>query len=182
LAADIQLWWIGEREASASMLEHVRLHLATAFGAEVALYRDARRAADSYDLRRRQHSSKKLLAFLLEAGPPPPSRVIGLTDQDLFIPILTFVFGEAQLGGRAAVVSTARLDDGLPLVNPRVLTERIATECVHEMGHAYGLLHCATPRCAMGRSPSVRDVDAKKGLLCRDCVTRLGERSRLPGE
>jgi archaemetzincin len=181
LAASIYLWWIGEREATASMLEHVRLHLASAFGVEVALLRDGRRPSDSYDPRRRQHSSKKVLSFLLEAGPPPPARVIGVTDQDLFIPILTFVFGEAQLGGRAAVVSTARLDDGVP-VSPRVLSERVATECVHEVGHAYGLLHCGTPRCAMGRSPTVRDVDAKKGLLCRDCLARLGGRSTLRGD
>ena len=155
------------------MLEHVRSHLVRAFRTEVGILRDPRRPADSWDPRRRQHSSKKILSFLLEAGPPPPARVLGVTDRDLFIPILTFVFGEAQLGGRAAVVSTARLDDGVP-VSPRVLWERLATECVHEVGHTYGLLHCPTPRCAMGRSPSVRDVDAKRGLLCRDCLARLG--------
>ncbi|BDG07377.1 peptidase M54 [Anaeromyxobacter paludicola] len=163
------------------MLEHVRAHLTGAFRAEVALHHDPRRPADAWDARRRQHSSKKMLSFLLEQGPPPPARVLGITDQDLFIPILTFVFGEAQLGGRAAVVSTARLDDGVPVVSPRVLAERVAIECVHEVGHAYGLLHCASPRCAMGRSPSVRDVDAKKPQLCRDCLSRLAERNDRSG-
>ena len=42
---------------------------------------------------------------------------LGLTEQDLAIPIFTFVFGRARSGGWAAVVSLARLDPtfyGLP--------------------------------------------------------------------
>jgi archaemetzincin len=112
-----------------------------------------------------------MLEWLLrqEAG---QGKVLGVTDVDLFIPILTFVFGEAQLGGRAAVVSTARLLE--PAVrDDRLLVERLAKEAVHELGHALGLVHCALPECAMSRSASVRDVDRKRGALCRDCQSRL---------
>ena len=70
--------------------------------------------------------------------------MLGVTDRDLFIPILTYVFGEAQLGGRAAVVSTARLVEDVELFGPQLLVERLAKEAVHEVGHAFGLLHCAT--------------------------------------
>jgi archaemetzincin len=102
--------------------------------------------------------------------------VLAVTDQDLFIPILTFVFGEAQLGGRVAVVSTARLGEpGLP--DPRVALERLAKESVHELGHCFGLVHCDSPGCVMARSPGARDVDRKRGDFCskcRDRVTRSG--------
>jgi hypothetical protein len=66
--------------------------------------------------------------------------VLGIAGVDLFIPILTYVFGEAQLAGRAAVVSTYRLDNalyGLP-ANHRLLLDRLAKEAIHELGHTAG--------------------------------------------
>jgi archaemetzincin len=146
-----------------------------ALGAPLALWESPERPQGTYDERRKQHASGRMLKFLLERGPGPGAKVVGITDQDLFIPILTFVFGEAQLGGAAAVVSTARLCEPVPREDPRLFAERTAKECVHELGHALGLLHCSAVRCAMSRSASVRDVDAKSGGLCDDCRARLRE-------
>lgn len=164
------MWWIGERHPGERALDHVRLHLQRAFGAGVAVWEGTGRPDDAYDPRRKQWSSSRILSWLARAG--PEGRVLGVTDVDLFIPILTFVFGEAQVGGRAAVVSTARLGEpGLP--DDRVVLERLSKESVHEMGHVLGLLHCETPGCVMGRSASVRDVDGKRGDLCPPCRGRL---------
>jgi len=169
----IWVWWIGEGEARRGELEHVRRHVERAFGPEVRIREPAGRPENTLDARRGQHGSSRLLAWLLHHG-PPGGKVLGVTDVDLFIPILTFVFGEAQLGGAAAVVSTARLLDPASR-DRRALVERLAKEAVHELGHAMGLVHCAEPACAMSRSASVREVDLKSGALCRDCLVRLGE-------
>ncbi|HSN89711.1 MAG TPA: peptidase M54 [Anaeromyxobacteraceae bacterium] len=162
--------------ADTRLLEHVRAHLLRAFGLPVTLGEGPGRPTVAFDPRRRQWSSTGILRWLLERA-PDGAKVLGLTDVDLFIPILTFVFGEAQLGGVAAVVSTARLADPPEMGDGRVIWERIAKEAVHEMGHAFGLVHCGTAGCVMGRSASVRDVDLKQGDLCGDCRTGLGERS-----
>ena len=64
---------------------------------------------------------------------------------DLYVPVLTFVFGEAQLEGNCAVVSTARLHEefyGMP-ASDDLLGERLLKEAVHELGHTFGLRHCA---------------------------------------
>ena len=104
--------------------------------------------------------------------------VLGITNVDLFIPILTFVFGEAQLEGQAAVVSYARLVDP---DDRAVTTRRLAREAVHELGHTFGLVHCGRDAagdradagpCVMSRSASVRAVDAKSTRLCPDCRSR----------
>jgi archaemetzincin len=174
----INLWWIGEQDPPPRTLEHVRLHLARALGTDVSVHEDRARPPDAYDARRKQWSTHRILAWLVHAA--PPGKVLAVTDQDLFIPILTFVFGEAQLGGRAAVVSTARLGEpGLP--DPRVALERLAKEAVHELGHCYGLVHCDSPGCVMGRSSTARDVDRKRGDFCprcRDRVTGRGGETR----
>ena len=154
------------------MIEHVRLHVARALARPVLLHQGAGRPTEAWDARRKQHSSTHILRWLGEVG-PRDGKVLGITDVDLFIPILTFVFGEAQLGGPVAVVSTARLVDPASRLDPRVVHERLAKEAVHELGHAFGLLHCATPRCVMGRSPSLREVDLKTGHPCPQCRERI---------
>ena len=170
----IFVWWIGEEEADRELMEHVRLHLARAFGRPTARWDGAARPRHAFDPRRRQHASGAILRWLLEAG-PPRGKVLGVTDRDLFIPILTYVFGEAQLGGIAAVVSTARLTEDVELFGRRLLVERLAKEAVHEVGHAFGLVHCATPACVMSRSPAVLEVDEKGSELCGACRARLRE-------
>ena len=175
--AAIALWWIGQGRADGDMLEAVRLHVGGEFGETVALQVPAERPAGTLDVRRGQHSSREMLRWLVAHAPPDGTRLLGITDVDLCIPILTFVFGEAQLAGRAAVVSCARLVDD---DDPGVTTRRLACEAVHELGHTFGLVHCtgtaaaaggAGP-CVMSRAPSVRAVDAKSGRLCPDCRSR----------
>jgi archaemetzincin len=170
----IFVWWIGEEEVDRELMAHVRLHLARAFGRPAVAWDGPARPRNAFDARRRQHASGVILKWLLEAG-PPGGKVLGITDRDLFIPILTYVFGEAQLGGRAALVSIARLVEDVELIGPQLLVERLAKEAVHEVGHAFGLVHCEAERCVMGRSPAVREVDEKSSELCAECRARLHE-------
>ncbi len=166
----ILVWWIGERYPGEEALDHVRHHLEKAFGPGVEVWHGPGHPDDAYDPRRKQWSSTRIISWLARSG--PEGKVLGVTDVDLFIPILTFVFGEAQVGGRAAVVSTARLAEP-GLRDDRIVLERLSKESVHEVGHVLGLLHCETPGCVMGRSASVRDVDGKRGEPCAACRARL---------
>jgi archaemetzincin len=170
----IFVWWIGEAEPDEALLDHVALHLTRAFGRRTVRWSAPERPLHAYDPRRRQHASGAILKWLLQFG-PRGGKVLGVTDRDLFIPILTYVFGEAQLGGGAALVSLARLLEDVEMFGPRLLVERAAKEAVHEVGHAFGLLHCETPACVMGRSAGVRDVDEKDPDLCAECRARIGE-------
>jgi archaemetzincin len=133
---------------------------------------------DAFDPRRQQHSSTRILQWLVDRRPADAHKVLALTDVDLFIPILTFVFGEAQLEGAAAIVSTARLCTNQGSANVRLLTTRLAKECVHELGHTFGLIHCDRRGCVMTRSVSVLDVDAKTVSFCEDCWARYQELER----
>lgn len=183
----IFVWWIGEAEVDPALMAHLHRHLARAFDRPVVSWDRPERPRHAYDPRRRQHATAAILRWLLEVG-PRGGKVLGVTDRDLFIPILTYVFGEAQLGGEAAVVSTARLSEDARLLaadggerDPaarRLLAERLAKEAIHEMGHAFGLVHCGTPGCVMSRSPAVREVDEKGWEPCETCRARLGEGNR----
>jgi len=160
--------WIGEREAQAGLLETVRDHVGKELRVTVASGFEPERPRSALDPRRGQYETGRILKWL-ESRHVGAAKVLGLTDVDLFIPILTFVFGEAQLGGRAAVVSTARLAPGDGARAPRLLAERLRKEALHELGHAFGLVHCGNPGCVMGRSPGVAEIDSKGPSFCTDC-------------
>jgi archaemetzincin len=169
----IYLGWIGYDDEPVSALERVAAAIAEEFGQAPRQWRVGERPRAAFDERRGQHSSRAILAWLAERIPAPGARLLAVTDVDLFIPVLTFVFGEAQLNGGAAVVSTARLQPpGSRLV------DRLRKESVHELGHTYGLVHCTSPACVMGRSPSIAVVDMKSGRLCADCRVRYREITR----
>ncbi|MBI1740540.1 MAG: archaemetzincin family Zn-dependent metalloprotease [Acidobacteriales bacterium] len=126
---------------------------------------------------RQQYHSSELLQAMQELAANGAWRVLGITSVDLYIPILTFVFGEAQMGGPCAVVSFHRLMQefyGLP-ADPAILIERVIKESVHEVGHTLDLTHCDDYACAMAPSHAVEWIDLKEAMLCPSCQSRALE-------
>jgi archaemetzincin len=131
--------------------------------------------APSYVSDRQQYHATLILAALLRHLPDADAKLVGVTNVDLFIPVLTFVFGQSQLNGAGAVVSTRRLHPdfyGLP-PDDEQLAHRAVKETVHELGHAFGLVHCRDYRCVMSASTSVEDVDLKTTAFCGSCAAVL---------
>ena len=125
---------------------------------------------------RKQYHSTQVIERLAAELEEDQLRVLGVTEHDLFIPILTHVYGEAQLGGRAGVISLYRLREGLDPLGPgREYEERVVKEAVHELGHTFGLKHCPDTGCIMHYCRSLRDVDRKQGEFCRYCRVMLGD-------
>jgi archaemetzincin len=110
--------------------------------------------------------------MLLRRCPQDAGKLLAVTERDLFIPVLTFVFGQAQLGGRVGVVSFARLRQefyGLA-TNREIFLRRAYKEALHETGHLFGLVHCAEPKCAMSLATTVRQIDLKDDAFCAACA------------
>lgn len=128
-----------------------------------------------YDPARNQFNSTWILSQLIEQIPDEDSKILGVTGVDLYVPVLTFVFGEAQLNGKAAVVSSYRLRDelyGLPK-NPEKLKGRLEKEAIHELGHTFGLIHCREPNCVMFTSTYAEEIDFKSRDFCPACSVFL---------
>jgi archaemetzincin len=123
---------------------------------------------------RQQYHSSRILEQVQSHFSGNSWRLIGVTGLDLYIPVLTFVFGEAQMNGPCAVVSGYRLRQefyGLP-PDPSILLDRLVKECVHEVGHTLGLTHCEDYRCAMASNHSVEGIDLKERVFCPACLER----------
>ncbi len=129
------------------------------------------RLKETFDSNRNQYNSSLILQQLIMKPPQDAEKILAILDVDLFIPILTFLFGEAQLKGIGAVVSTHRLHNrfyGLP-EDPEVTNERLLKEAVHELGHTFGLIHCLQPKCVMNSSTYVENIDLKPAEFCPLC-------------
>jgi len=146
--------------------------LANAFELPVSIeesnYIDPSFAFDTY---RNQFNSNSILSYLLEQFPLHRGKIIGITAVDLFVPVLTYVFGEAQLDGKAAVLSSFRLREELFGLdpNPELEHTRLFKEAIHELGHTFGLIHCHTPECVMHSSTSAEEIDVKGSVFCETC-------------
>ena len=129
----------------------------------------------SYERNRNQYNSTRILREILREAPADAIKIVGIIDKDMCIPILTFVFGEAQLGGVASIVSIARLRQEFHGLSPDdgILFERLCKEALHELGHNFGLIHCHDTECVMYLSNTVRDVDRKRITYCDSCDSAL---------
>lgn len=168
--------------ARASLLAPLAAKLTATFGLRVEQRPPGFDPETAFDPSRGQYNSRLLLARLLDDAPASP-RVLGVTGVDLFIPVLSYVFGEAQLDGRAAVVSLHRLDNevyGLP-PDPELLFARLVKEAVHELGHTYNLVHCHDDRCVMASSTYVEGIDLKSERFCGSCRELLRARQGARG-
>ena len=171
----LQLLPIGSTETA--LLQWLAESLSDKFHMRAEILSPALDPGFALHLERQQYHSSELLAGMQRYVNSNTWRLLGITSLDLYIPILTFVFGEAQLGGSCAVVSYHRLQQefyGLPH-DMDLLANRLLVESVHELGHTLRLTHCHHHQCAMAPSHAVEWIDIKDSGFCEDCLVRALE-------
>lgn len=169
----LQIISIGELDGV--VLEGIAVELANHFALPCEVLPHTIDPTFAFHGERRQYHSSKLLVELQKFVTPNTWRILGVAGTDLYIPILTFVFGEAQMGGPASVVSYYRLRQefyGLP-ADSDLLRQRLLKEAVHELGHTLDLTHCEDYRCAMSASHSVELIDLKENAFCSNCAEQV---------
>lgn len=132
--------------------------------------------SEYYDPARRQYDGNRLLKMIEQKYANDLDKTLGLFNVDLFIPILTYIFGQAYLNGKAGLASIYRLNNeryGLK-ADETLTLDRFRKEIIHELGHTFGLIHCHDQSCVMRASTYVEDIDQKQVNLCEKCRETLG--------
>jgi archaemetzincin len=126
--------------------------------------------ADAFVKKRNQYNSSVILSQIkvFAASNAGFDRVLGVIDVDVFASGLNYVFGEAYMPGKAALISLWRLKPDFygETAGSDVLVSRTLKEAVHELGHTLGLHHCEKGFCVMHFSNSIFDTDKKQSLFC----------------
>jgi len=158
-------------------LEVLRQSLEQTFNCLVEIKTQISSLDYAYNPKRRQYLASTILSSLGKFGKEVTDRCMGIVDVDLYSPGLSFIFGEADIGSRIAIVSLYRLKPeryGLPH-NAELFRGRAIKEAVHELGHTYYLSHCSDAKCVMHFSNSLADTDIKRGTFCPKCELKLRE-------
>jgi archaemetzincin len=127
--------------------------------------------SEFYDPVRHQYDGNRLLAVIDKRYKEESFRTMGLFTVDIFIPILTYIFGQAFLNGTSGIASVYRLSNesyGMD-ANEDLKRERFRKEVIHELGHTFGLIHCHVPSCVMRSCTYVEEIDQKDASLCSVC-------------
>ncbi len=165
------------------LFEPISIRIKRIFGYKTEVIPSLLDISFAIDPQRRQYHSTPILEKLAQAAPLEAIKIIGITSVDLFIPILTYVYGEAQIGGAACIISTHRLAEGLFLsADEDTYYERLGKEAVHELGHTFKLRHCKDDACIMHYCRSIKDVDRKSPQLCRYCKILLEDEMKRIGD
>ena len=100
--------------------------------------------------------------------------ILSLTEEDLYLPNQSFVFGQANSAGRTAIVSILRLRPeyyGLP-EDTGLTRDRLFSVALHQIGHVLGLRNCKN-ECVMQMAANVNEVDKRPSGFCPDCLLNL---------
>ncbi len=154
------------------MINSIKDELKTTYRIQSDVSEKTELPKESYNTLRHQFQASKILESLSQLK----TRVLGITDKDIYAEDLNFVFGQAQLKGNAALVSVTRLNPMFYRKSPdkMLLIDRTIKEIIHEAGHTFGLRHCQNERCVMSSSNTIFNVDKKTKNLCDMCKLQLG--------
>jgi len=176
-----EIYVLGINKVDSTLLEKLKTNLEKIFGQKIRVRQISLDLEFAYNSERKQYYSSAILEKLRNTSSEAGERVLGLVDIDLYVPDLNFVFGEADIVEKLAVISTKRLRQeyyGLPK-DEELLLDRTSKESVHELGHTYGLRHCPDKSCVMYFSNSLQDTDFKSSSFCESCKRKLMSAIRL---
>lgn len=160
-----------------SALDVVSDHIPLYFNHRAIILSPFRIPPYAFDEQRGQYNAATIIKTLESLNFEEYAKVIAIANVDLFIPIFTHVMGEAQVGGKFALVSMYRLmkgGEGNRLSTSKIL-ERLVKVALHELGHLFDVVHCADAKCIMHFSGNIQDIDHIMLNFCTYCERYLEE-------
>jgi archaemetzincin len=158
-------------EVDYGLVNRIATHLVSIFNIGVDILQWIKLPQEAFNQKRGQYYSTVILNKLELLRASPRESIIGIVDEDLYIPALDFTYGEADPSSKVAVLSIYRLrQQSLDIYeDENLFFSRAIKEAAHLLGHLFDLKHCANPKCVMHFSASLLETDRKSDKLCDNC-------------
>lgn len=172
-------------------LVQVQTSIQTIFNADVHILEKKDLPKSAFiNVKTPRYRGDSLLFYVMRNKPDSINFIIGLTAQDISVtkynidgsikaPVSKYedwgVFGLANLGGTTSIISSFRLKG-----NKTLHLERLSKISIHELGHSFGLPHCANDSCIMqDAAESIQTIDRVEINFCGKCSLKLANKVRL---
>lgn len=154
-----------------SLIEYIKKQLELIFNSEVLISNIEYDIQQNFNKSRNQYYSTEIISNFIPLTESLDYKVILLVNVDLFVPVFTYLFGEAQFNGKLSIVSTFRLYEEFYTgrTDDKLFYKRVLKEVLHELGHNFGLRHCENWNCVMHASAGIEEVDVKGAFYCKTC-------------
>ncbi len=149
--------------------------LASLLGLTVEILHPLEIPPEAYNPQRGQYYSTIVLNKLQLLKADEKEKILGIIDEDLYTPALSYLFGDADPLSKVAVLSICRLRNefsGFP-ENEELMFNRILKESAYQLGRTLNLENCPNPKCVMHQSLKVVDTDLKLAKFCDNCQRKV---------
>jgi archaemetzincin len=144
------------------VLERMRLYAEAFFGVPARVLDPIPMFEETLDAKRGQYDADLLINRLARRRPDDALVYIGITEKDLVVQGLNFVFGVGERRLRSGIYSLTRYEtDDVPL-----FTRRSVNLLAHEAGHIVSINHCVEYSCVMQGANSLEEHDSHPMHLC----------------
>jgi archaemetzincin len=161
--------------SNSSLLNDVLKEISDVLHTKVKIINILLNIDQAYSKDRSQYFSTQLISEAIKLTGNYDGKILIMVEFDLYVPVFTYVFGEAQLDGKHSIVSVCRLHEEFysGSTNDVLLYQRTIKEVLHELGHNFGLIHCRNWDCVMHVSQGVEEIDIKGNLYCSNCKDKI---------
>jgi len=145
--------------------------LSEMFSSAVDIVQGSELPPEAYHPARLQYYSSVILGKLERLRANDREKLLGIIDEDLYVPTKPFVYSETDPYSGCALLSCYRLKQefyGLP-EDEKLIFQRVKKEAVNQVGYLFLMRYCRNPRCVMFRSTDMSDTDDKTDKFCDNC-------------
>ena len=162
-------------EVDFMMVNKLASDMGPVFNRSIDILKGMKMPTEAHNVIRNQYYATVILSKLERAKANAREQVIGVCEEDLYLPEENYVLGHADILSGTAVVSLFQIRQefyGLPEDDSKIYP-RLYKEAVHQMAHLFNLSECRNPKCINYFSQVMLDIDTKSDKFCDICRRKL---------
>ncbi|MBN2227524.1 MAG: hypothetical protein JW763_09180 [candidate division Zixibacteria bacterium] len=167
-------------EVDFMMVNKLATNIGPVFNRSVDILKGMKMPEESYNVIRNQYYAAIILAKLERVKANQREHVIGVCEEDIYLPDEAYVLAHADSVLGTAVVSLNKIRQefyGLPEDDTKVY-DRLYKLAVDQVSFLCDVAACRNPKCVHYYSQTMMDIDNKGSKLCDICKRQLINRKK----
>lgn len=162
-------------EVDFMLVNRLAADMGPVFNRSVDILKGMKMPSEAYNVVRNQYYATVLTAKLERLKANSREKIVGVCEEDLYLPDEHNILGYSDTVGGTAVVSLFEIRQefyGLPEDDKKIYP-RLLKESIHQAGHLFDLSDCRNSRCVNYYSQMMADIDNKGEKFCDICQRQL---------